>query len=186
MNEDHTTCENCGCQRDAAAPRHSEAQAPLSRRSALSRLLGLAASVLGLSLASGCPGGSTWGKESDDDVAPPNDFYFPLKDFPLNAIREIAIGSHATYVAHPKVRNENYYIALDRRCTHSGCRVSYDRGTLTLRCPCHGSAFDMLGYPVNGPAKRRLRTWEVVVEGEYVRVKVNSEHGVEAPPPERS
>lgn len=47
-------------------------------------------------------------------------------------------------------------IALDRRCTHLGCRVEPASGDV-IRCPCHGSRFNRDGQPTQGPATRPLR-----------------------------
>lgn len=47
-------------------------------------------------------------------------------------------------------------VALDRRCTHLGCRVRATSSDAIL-CPCHGSRFDREGQPLRGPATRPLR-----------------------------
>jgi Rieske Fe-S protein len=48
-------------------------------------------------------------------------------------------------------------VALDRRCTHLGCRVRTTAGEAPIVCPCHGSRFDREGTPLRGPATRPLR-----------------------------
>lgn len=40
-------------------------------------------------------------------------------------------------------------------CTHLGCIINKSRDGKML-CPCHGSAFDTKGKPINGPASRPL------------------------------
>ena len=41
------------------------------------------------------------------------------------------------------------------RCTHLGCVINkIDNNEIV--CPCHGSRFNEQGYPVNGPAAKRL------------------------------
>ncbi len=47
-------------------------------------------------------------------------------------------------------------IALRLRCTHLGCALTFDRGDGVLRCPCHGSHFDLDGNPAVGPAETPL------------------------------
>jgi thiosulfate dehydrogenase [quinone] large subunit len=48
-------------------------------------------------------------------------------------------------------------VAFDAVCTHAGCTVEYDPGSVTLICPCHGAQFDaahqaqVLGGPTNQP-----------------------------------
>ena len=46
--------------------------------------------------------------------------------------------------------------ALDLRCTHLGCPLRFNRQHRDLRCPCHGSRFDLDGRPTVGPATRHL------------------------------
>ena len=37
-------------------------------------------------------------------------------------------------------------------CPHMGCRLRYDLESRQWLCPCHGSAFSVLGDPTHGPA----------------------------------
>jgi Rieske Fe-S protein len=41
-------------------------------------------------------------------------------------------------------------------CTHLGCTLNYDVVSQRLRCPCHGSIFDLSGKWLSGPAKKDL------------------------------
>jgi quinol---cytochrome c reductase iron-sulfur subunit, bacillus type len=41
-------------------------------------------------------------------------------------------------------------------CTHLGCGYHWDGGAQQFKCPCHGSAFDVSGRVVGGPAPRPL------------------------------
>ena len=55
-------------------------------------------------------------------------------------------------------------VAFSAVCTHMGCTVA-PSGT-TLKCPCHGSAFDATtGAVLNGPASRPLPSVSVRVDG---------------------
>ncbi|HTL97397.1 MAG TPA: Rieske (2Fe-2S) protein [Holophagaceae bacterium] len=49
--------------------------------------------------------------------------------------------------------------AVSSICTHAGCSVR-SAGT-GFECPCHGSAFDLLGAVTQGPAKLPLKHFEV-------------------------
>lgn len=40
-------------------------------------------------------------------------------------------------------------------CTHLGCVINQSKNEQVL-CPCHGSAFDKNGQPINGPAVKPL------------------------------
>ena len=41
-------------------------------------------------------------------------------------------------------------------CTHLGCAVSWDAGSRTFRCPCHGGVYRGDGSVVAGPPPRPL------------------------------
>lgn len=42
------------------------------------------------------------------------------------------------------------------RCTHLGCKLTYNEHEGTYDCPCHGSRFDKEGRVINGPAQKTL------------------------------
>jgi cytochrome b6-f complex iron-sulfur subunit len=54
------------------------------------------------------------------------------------------------------VRDGEGLYALSAVCTHLGCTVVWQSGL--LRCPCHGSAYEMSGAVVRGPAPHPLST----------------------------
>jgi Rieske Fe-S protein len=58
--------------------------------------------------------------------------------------------------------------AMSARCTHLGCAVTVEGDRLP--CPCHGSAFDLQGAVLAGPASRPLEHYRVTVEGDTVTV----------------
>jgi menaquinol-cytochrome c reductase iron-sulfur subunit len=49
-------------------------------------------------------------------------------------------------------------------CTHEGCPLGWNPNQHLIRCPCHGSAFDVSGHVVNGPATRPLTQLETFIE----------------------
>ena len=49
-------------------------------------------------------------------------------------------------------------------CTHEGCPLGWNPRQRLIRCPCHGSAFDVRGRVVEGPATRPLAALETFVE----------------------
>jgi Rieske Fe-S protein len=128
-----------------------------SRRSLLRQLLGAAGALAAGVAFAGCQRGPTdWRKLT----------YYPVNYLPQNSAVEITIGGHAAYLIHGRLSDTHVVVAVDRRCTHAGCLVSYDRSTLTLRCPCHGSVYNMQGEPVNGPALRPLKRYKIEFDGE--------------------
>lgn len=65
--------------------------------------------------------------------------------------------------------NPNGVVALDARCTHQGCAVDWEDGSLV--CPCHSSVFAIDGAVEQGPAEDPLAVFETKVEGDTIFVK---------------
>nr|AUN36437.1 ubiquinol-cytochrome C reductase iron-sulfur subunit [uncultured bacterium] len=61
--------------------------------------------------------------------------------------------------------------SLSAKCTHAACTVAWQNGT-ELRCPCHGSRFDLTGKVLQGPATKPLATFTARKQGEDVLIKV--------------
>ena len=61
-------------------------------------------------------------------------------------------------------------VALNSICTHQGCSVDWKDSEFA--CPCHGSKFSAGGEVLEGPADKPLPTYEAMVEGDSVLVKV--------------
>ena len=62
------------------------------------------------------------------------------------------------------------FLALYRKCTHLGCAVPWDATKSMFVCPCHTSEFDDTGAVKNPPAPRPLDLFQVIVEGDEVKV----------------
>ena len=62
--------------------------------------------------------------------------------------------------------------ALSSTCTHLGCRVSWDSGDQTLKCPCHGGVFDRSGSVKAGPPPAPLEKLATRIEGDQVLVQL--------------
>jgi Rieske Fe-S protein len=67
--------------------------------------------------------------------------------------------------------SENDYKALWMKCTHQGTELQVfgDR----LQCPAHGSEFTNTGEVQNGPADMPLRTFNVSVSDNGIKVKLS-------------
>ena len=94
-----------------------------------------------------------------------------LHDFPQGEVRASMLAD-GTVVAVFNVEG-NVYVTADR-CTHGEASLS-DEGKLCGRlveCPWHYGTFDVTtGAVLKGPARRPLRTYRVVVDGEVGRVE---------------
>jgi cytochrome b6-f complex iron-sulfur subunit len=62
--------------------------------------------------------------------------------------------------------------AFVAECTHEGCPLGWNPNQHLIRCPCHGSAFDLTGMPVNGPATKSLAGYQVLVRGNQISLVV--------------
>ncbi len=64
------------------------------------------------------------------------------------------------------------FLALNRECTHLGCTVPWVADEGRFVCPCHASAFDIMGDVLSPPAPRPLDIFPVRIENEIVKVKL--------------
>ena len=56
---------------------------------------------------------------------------------------------------------------LSAICTHAGCTVSEVAGA-TIKCPCHGSRFNLDGSVARGPAEAPLPAEPISVQGDSI------------------
>ena len=62
--------------------------------------------------------------------------------------------------------NDRIYV-LDSECRHASCVVPpYDDFFFGMRCPCHGSTYDIDGSILSGPTEEPLRQYEFVFDGD--------------------
>ena len=66
------------------------------------------------------------------------------------------------------------FAAIGNKCTHMGCKLSSGKmDGETIRCPCHGSMFNVrTGEVVRGPAKRPEPAYKVTVENGELSIDV--------------
>jgi cytochrome b6-f complex iron-sulfur subunit len=62
-------------------------------------------------------------------------------------------------------------IAVSQECTHQGTSVQYKSNTNEFYCPNHGANFSITGTVVNGPSNGGLKSYAVLVTGNFVNVK---------------
>ena len=84
----------------------------------------------------------------------------------LNDNREVLFHEDCIVVNAEKPRVFSSY------CSHLGCRIqTYENGQLI--CPCHGSAFDMDGNSLKGPAVKPLNELEYKLNPDTKSITVN-------------
>jgi len=60
---------------------------------------------------------------------------------------------------------DNFYV-LGAECKHASCVVgAFNTSDFGMRCPCHGSLYDIRGDVVEGPAAFSLNTYEFSFDG---------------------
>ncbi len=85
-------------------------------------------------------------------------------DFPEGTVRYFSEGRF--YVTS----HEGRLSALYQKCPHLGCRVPFCTTSSQFECPCHGSAYNIIGEYIRGPAARGMDRFPVTVEGGQVTV----------------
>jgi cytochrome b6-f complex iron-sulfur subunit len=68
--------------------------------------------------------------------------------------------------------NPQNLVAVNPKCTHSGCTVKWSPGEKRYDCPCHDAEFSAAGKVLKGPAKTSLATYSAKIVGTQVLVKV--------------
>jgi menaquinol-cytochrome c reductase iron-sulfur subunit len=67
-------------------------------------------------------------------------------------------------------------------CTHLGCGYRWEGEEKKFKCPCHGSAYDVMGAVIGGPAPRRLDVLPSKIEnGRLLVVYKNFKSGLATP-----
>ena len=97
----------------------------------------------------------------------------PVSDLPPGASRIVEVEDFEIGV----VNCGGDILAIEDRCSHdNGILLEgiIDTEKCVVECPRHGSLFDLrTGRPLNLPAYVPVDTFEVVVEGDMIRVEVD-------------
>jgi 3-phenylpropionate/trans-cinnamate dioxygenase ferredoxin subunit len=96
----------------------------------------------------------------------------PVSELPPGATRVVEVDDIEVGV----VNCDGEILAIEDRCTHDdGILLDgpVDQETCTVECPRHGSRFDLrTGRPLNLPAYEPVDTFDVIVDGDMIRVEV--------------
>jgi Rieske Fe-S protein len=60
------------------------------------------------------------------------------------------------------------FVALSTECMHLGCTVK--KQPSVIRCPCHGSVYDLEGKVLNGPTEHPLKQYEISMRGTVAEI----------------
>ena len=61
-------------------------------------------------------------------------------------------------------------VVFSATCTHLGCAVTWDPGSMTFRCPCHGGVYRSDGTVAAGPPPGPLRRLPIEIRKDEVLV----------------
>lgn len=132
---------------------------PLSRRGALA--VGAGAVAVPVVAACGNPGEDVTLRQVDRGE--PGTFLVRTTDVPVGGC--FVVAKAATVVTQP-VAGE--FKAFSGVCTHKHCFLA-SSAQGDLRCPCHGSEFDLVdGSVLQGPATEDLEEYDITVEGDEI------------------
>ncbi|MBI4429768.1 MAG: Rieske (2Fe-2S) protein [Ignavibacteriales bacterium] len=67
-------------------------------------------------------------------------------------------------------KSNSAFVAISTECMHLGCQVRMQR--TVLRCPCHGSAYDLEGSVLNGPTEHPLKRYNIRMKGTIAEILV--------------
>ena len=103
---------------------------------------------------------------SGEPEAPAGGSLAAVADIPVGGALVVPDGPRGQPVVLARPRRDDV-IAFSAVCTHRGCTVRAEQGT--IRCPCHGSTYDLTGANTGGPAPSPLPKVEIIVADGQVR-----------------
>lgn len=112
------------------------------------------------------PGESPEPGASEQPEEPAGESLAAVADIPVGGALVVQEGPGGKPVVLARPRDEEV-VAFSAVCTHQGCTVQADQGA--IRCPCHGSTYDLTGANTGGPAPSPLPAVKVTVADGQVR-----------------
>ena len=100
----------------------------------------------------------------------------PLAVISLEDAPDLAsIGKSARIEIHGKkillIRDaENSVRAVSASCTHERVKLRYDKKRNQIRCPAHGSRFELSGEVIRGPAEEALTRYDARLEDNRILI----------------
>lgn len=118
----------------------------------------------------------------DDDDGPIWVRVGPLDPFPIETTTAALIEVERNDRS-PAMRERMIYVrrksagefqVFSRNCTDLSCPVTWDAGSNTFLCPCHGGIFDRDGVPMKGPPSKPLFRYAHRIKDGFLEVDLNS------------
>ena len=119
----------------------------MTRREALATVAAGAAVV-----SCGCLAGCQTEKEKPPLITSGVVSLGPASEFPAGGAYTRFVETYGIVV----VNDSGTPLAIRPKCTHKGCTAKWNPKDAQFECPCHGSRFNLLGQPLQGPATRPL------------------------------
>ncbi len=79
-----------------------------------------------------------------------------LSEFNTEGVYTHLRDSHGIWLVCIRATGQRRLMAYRATCTHLGCLTMWSQADNEFHCPCHGSAFDLSGNNLRGPAPRPL------------------------------
>lgn len=94
-------------------------------------------------------------------------------DFTLDIVTTalVEVGGSVTKNGVVVVRlSQTEFVAVQAACTHEGTNINWQNGSKRFVCPNHGATFSSNGTVTNGPATTNLKTYNISLSGNTLRV----------------
>lgn len=104
------------------------------------------------------------------------DEWIPLgkvDELPSGEVDTTWVGQQGIYLIRQATSDGEVIVALRAACTHLGCMTHWDTALRQFVCPCHGSAFDIEGRRLRGPARRPLERSAIRIRDGVLEVNLH-------------
>jgi len=94
-----------------------------------------------------------------------------LEEFAEEGVHTRFRDSHGVWIVCLRIAGTRRLMAYRATCTHLGCLTLWSEADGEFHCPCHGSAFNLAGGNLRGPAPRPLDLCAIRATGDgYVEI----------------
>ena len=154
----------------------------ISRRKFFSGLIGIVAGFVGTVLAIPAIGyvvspgfargsGETWLNLGPASAATPGE---PIPFKYSRIVQDGWVKSTESGTAYVVATDAENMKVFSDRCTHLGCRVTWNQSRDGFVCPCHDGVFNIDGAVVAGPPPRPLDQFEHRIENGQIQIRLEA------------